>query len=242
MYWYEEILHWLFIFIWPIIVILAIFILKDPINNLLKTFAGIIPKSDIEIGKYLKLSPRKGINDAKELKIEYDAIEGAKEKKSDQRAAELKWFGELLNEAQTFMDTQNNEEAIKTLKYANRIVPNHILVLHNLGVVLIRNGKIRKECYIEAENVCKNALYSSDEFPFGTLYNLARAQSIGGNFVGLRQTLLQMSKVGLPANLANALLNDPPDPDIASSDEVIAMPEFAALIEKLKSDRAIKST
>lgn len=139
----------------------------------------------------------------------------------------------LLQRAKQFVDKNDNEKAIDALLEANRVAPNQIVILHNLGVLLIRLGKAnnRTEYLIQAEVVCKQALCLNRPFPYGTLYNLARAQAAIGNIDGLKETLRKMSKIKLPDNLAKAIVDG--DADFEHYVEVKELQEYKDLKRSL---------
>ncbi len=144
----------------------------------------------------------------------------------------------LINQANHASESNQNDKAISILLSANQLLPNDVLILHNLGVMLIRYGKQKgskeKEVFIQAEIACRQAIYLGEIFPYGTLYNLARAQSLGGNIEGLKETLGMMSRVNLHKNLRDALVHG--DSDFQGNADVASLAEYKELIQRLKSD------
>jgi tetratricopeptide (TPR) repeat protein len=141
--------------------------------------------------------------------------------------------GELLQRAQNLSNSNQNDGAIDLLMQANRILPNQWVVLHNLGVLLIRLGKSTHsvELLVQAEMACKQALYVARAFPYGTLYNLARAQAASGNLAGIEETFAMMAGVNLPSNLAHAIVAG--DGDFEQYENVKKLDAYQALRKKL---------
>lgn len=138
---------------------------------------------------------------------------------------------QLLSGALDASRRGDSQEAISSFRQLNVLVPNQIQVIHNLAVELIRLGKETgmTEPLIEAETLCKSALPLSDTFPYGTFYNLARAQAEANNIQGLRETLGYMFRIELPKNLAQALAGT--DIDIRKSDEIAELAEYQQLVK-----------
>lgn len=160
-----------------------------------------------------------------------------------------KQFDSVSKEASEFARRGQNVAAISKLRILDRLTPSSFRIWHNIGTLLIREGKNwlcrnngldrerAHEYLVQAEMVCRYAISLHDSFPHGTFYNLARAQSLGGNLIGIDETLNQMLRMAslMPPNLAEVLgrFDPPSDPHIAS-DEVRDLPVFQELLRALR--------
>jgi len=210
---------------WPAAALIAICILRNPLRSILSAIASLIGKSKLKFPGGFEVVP------VSEDLARKDTVSAARPEMavSDSRQTEVEEFFRLISQATRLANSNRHKEAVGELKTANRILPNQWLVLHNMAVSLIRLGKSEKcpEYCIEAESVCRVALAAAPSFPYGTLYNLARAQAAGGNIVGLRETFEQLKLIKLPENLAGALAKG--DVDFEDYPNVTAMPEYQVL-------------
>lgn len=211
---YTFIYEYLKVLIWPLFSAVIIFIFYRQIIGLLEALKGRI--------KYLKkASPR-----------ELEFYQPSAEDKEKRDLVEIRLYHDLLNNAKKAIENSNHLTAIAYLKKANIIFPNQWNILHNLAVELIRYGKPNNkfEYLVEAENVCRSALYITEIFPYGTLYNLARAQAANRNVTGLKETFHWMAQVEMPGNLSKALADG--DPDFENYKDVIILDEYINLKAK----------
>jgi len=228
--WYK-ILKYFDILIWPFIVILILLIFRKPIYSLLNEIPNILKK--FEEMKFPGLTLKRSSKDYTKADESIPPEDySLKEKLSKDIIADL---NNLILNAYNLSRNKMHEEAAIELKKAIQMKPHDWGLLHNLGVELIRAGKKKNniELLIEAEQVCKNAIFVADMFPYGTYYNLARAQAASGNINGLKETLNLMKKIDLPENLGSALAKE--DPDIRMSDDIANLQEYKDLIAIMKN-------
>lgn len=221
---------------WPIVILIVVVLFRKQVVAAINYLTTRLEK--------LKITP-KGVtaefNSSKDL-IPPKAIRGGE---SD--ASKGPQVHQYLYEAQKFVDDEKNAEAIVKLKEANFIRPNYYPVLHNLGTLLIREGlslieneerSAAQTQFIQAEEVCRSAMFVADFFPFGTLYNLCRAQYLGLNIVGLEETYGRIERLvdTMPRNLKEAIVGGDPqiggDPLESSSTTYKSMYTAYALNQK----------
>ncbi|MEW6050217.1 MAG: hypothetical protein AB1644_04045 [Candidatus Zixiibacteriota bacterium] len=195
----DNIVRWLDILAWPLLVLLGALFLRRPIKEFLQVLAREIPKRNIDT-PWLKLSLEKKDLESKE------PVPAPAEHETVHRS--LKELQKILVQAQGLSVQKKREEAIAVLKDGNQLFPNNFMVLHNLGVELIRLGiaENRKEHFLEAESACLEAVHLAyGGFPYGTYYNLARAQARAGRVEALKDTFGMLKKINLPENLGKAI-------------------------------------
>lgn len=199
--------------------------------------AYIVYKKPENLYERSQLSPPNKEDLAKKEEIHISDREFESVKKNISKISDVEIeFKQALHNAYLATKNSNHAGAVMHLKAANNIFPGQWQILHNLAVELIRLGKKSKsiEFLIEAEAVCRSALYLLGEFPYGTFYNLARAQAASGNLHGLRETFEYMKYIKLPDNLEWALIEG--DNDFEDYDAVKQMQEYKDL-RKLLMDK-----
>jgi hypothetical protein len=218
---------------WPFIVVLILIVFAGPIRGLISSIPDILRKSKISLPGVTIEPSTASLGEKEPVSVAGITIEGVQ--KPDQADRDL--LLHLLKESEARTTGGDHIRAVEILQQANILFPNQWQILHNLGAVFIRlfkhTGSSHPEYLVQAESACRTALSLLRVFPYGTHYNLARAQALGGNIQGLRETLSQMRFVDMPHNLAKALADG--DKDIRASDEIAELPEYQAVVAKMKS-------
>lgn len=233
----ETVLSYLEVLAWPLLVLGLVYVFRKPARDILTAFqerVKFMTGASIGNTNFTFASPSaEDLGDSNPMPVS-TSFSFAPPSGQDSLSTKAGMVQKFLSIAHDASERGNNQEAISNYRKVNILVPNQIQVIHNLAVELIRLGRETKvtEYLIEAETLCKNALPLSDTFPYGTFYNLARAQAAANNIQGLRETLGYMSRIRLPDNLALALAKE--DPHIKMSDEIGNLPEYKKVVEIMR--------
>lgn len=230
----DQIIHYIIPLQWFIIVLILVVFFRKVIAELIQAFVNKINELNEASTSNINLKFNGSPEDKNSKGIVNPPEEPKKSKKINVESLTLEFFNRALEATQN----NNHLKAVNFLKKANILMPNQWVILHNLGVELIRYGRDsnntdRFEYLIEAEEACKNAIIVSEQFPYGTFYNLARAQASLNNIIGLKETLSSMAKINLHEHFGKALAKE--DQDIhMNSNEIKDLKEYKELIKKMK--------
>ena len=239
--WHSILFEFSILFFWFLFIIALLY--QPPIRKLIDRIRSIkvfgmdivIVEGKLTTIEFIKSLDFRSSKDGKSLK---DLPELAEEVKR------------LFNLAYDSTNKGCHELATQYLKQANRILPNQIFILHNLGTCLLRLGNANLktdnnnqcisrsypsiEVFIEAESVCQKALHVYEQFPYGTFYNLARAQAGAGNISGIKETFVQMMKIKLPEDLAKTFAKRKGDEDFSRYPDICELNEYKNLRDHLR--------
>lgn len=227
--WCDELFRWFSLLLsWPVVALVMFIIVICGFKQNLRALIDRLKSISTKYGSATFVAP-------KEIAQSLGAVFPKAPIQSDTNTASV--VADMMRRAQQLIESKENEKAIDLLLRINQIMPNQWVVLHNLGVLLIRLGKATKktELLVQAEMTCKQAIYLEKTFPYGTMYNMARAQAASGNTEGLKETLAMLANVKLPSNLAKALVDG--DRDFEDYEGVKDLKEYKNLRSKLMIKR-----
>lgn len=231
-YFVQTFLAYLEVLAWPLLILGLVWAFRKQVRETLTAFQERVRfMTGASAGSFNFTFAQPSAQDLAETELMPPGPPVATSSDQNRGSAKAGLVQRLLNDALEASKQGDHQEAISSFRQVNVLVPNQIQVIHNLAVELIRLGKKNgmTEPLMEAETLCKSALPLSNTFPYGTFYNLARAQAEANNIQGLRETLGYMLRIDLPENLARALAEE--DMDIRKSDEIEELAEYKQLVQ-----------